>query len=122
MAAYREAHGMAAPAETGGRGGRGGGQQGPPREAWVTHFRNNTEAPGDFQKAWPVTDAINLAGIASRVGSIAFAAGNRGGAPDRAPPQRTGPPLLWDSQLLKFTIESFAIEVLSGEHRCGGTL
>ena len=124
MEAYREAHGLPAPAAPGG-GGRGGGrgeQQQPPREAWVTHFRNNTESPGDFQKASAVTEAINLACVASRVASIAFAGGNRQGAPEDAPRQRTGAPLLWDAQQMKFTNESFANRFLSREYRDGWKL
>jgi predicted dehydrogenase len=122
MEAYREAHGLPAPAPQSGTRGAGRGEQQAPRDAWITHFRNNTESPGDFQKAWAVTEAINLAGVASRVASIAFAGGNRQGAAEDAPRQRTGAPLLWDAQQVKFTNESFANRYLTREYRDGWKL
>ncbi len=111
MRDYQQAKGITPPAAPeGGRGGRGGARG--PADEWVTAFKNNTESPGDFQKAAAVTEGINLAGVASRVSRKTFAGG--GG--------RTAPLLSWDAANLKFTNFSEANQYLSRDYRNGWKL
>jgi hypothetical protein len=111
MVAYRKAKGLAPPAsQQGGRRGGGGGGGG--SDPWVSAFKNNTESAGDFQKGIAVSEAINLAAVASRVSRKAFTGGG----------DRLSPPLLWDAQNMKFTNNSDANQYLTREYRQGWKL
>ncbi len=112
MQDYYQVKGITPPAAPqGGRGGRGGGGGGVADE-WVQAFRNSTPSPGDFQNASAVTEALNLAAVASRVSRKIFAGG--GG--------RTAPPLQWDAQNMKFRNNSEADQYLTREYREGWKL
>jgi len=112
MRDYWAAKGITPPAEPQGGRGRGAGGPRPATEEWVTAFKNNQEAPGDFQKAAAVTEGINLAAVASRVSRRNFAGG--GG--------RSAPVLLWDAENMRFANVPEANQFLSREYRDGWKL
>lgn len=62
MRAYQESQRASRP-EGGRRGGRRGGNA-----IWLDAFRGGEPSPGDFLNAGPITEAVNLGGVAMRVG------------------------------------------------------
>src|SRR5260370_27226936 len=70
MRAYRTANHLPEPAPRPRRGG-GGRQGGDPsarNAAWITAFKGGPASYGDFLRAPPISDAVNLASISLRLG------------------------------------------------------
>ncbi len=100
--AYRAAHPSPEPAPRppGARGRRGGGSSA--REAaWITAFKGGPASYGDFRRAGPISDAVNLAAISLRLG---------------------GRRLLWDAAQAKITNSPEANRFLTREYRPGWEL
>ena len=102
MRAYRTANNVpdAAP-----RPGRGGGRQGGDpsgrNAAWIAAFKGGPASYGDFQRARPLSDAVNLASVSLQLG---------------------GRRLLWDSSAAKITNIPAANRLLTREYRPGWEL
>ncbi len=102
MRDYRKAHNLPEPAPRGrgGRQGQGGNPAGR-NAAWITAFKGGTTSYGDFQRAGPISDAVNLACISLRLG---------------------GRRVLFDSASAKITNISEANKLLTREYRPGWEL
>jgi hypothetical protein len=101
MLAYRKAHNLPEPPPRPRRGGGGGRQGGDPsarNAAWIRAFKGGPASYGDFLRAGPISDAINLAAISLRLG---------------------GRRLLWDSAGAKITNISDANKFLTRDYRPG---
>jgi Oxidoreductase family, C-terminal alpha/beta domain/Oxidoreductase family, NAD-binding Rossmann fold len=65
MRAYRAEHDLPEPPR---RGGRQGGDPAARNAAWIAAFKGGAPSYGDFQRAGPISDAMNLAAISLRLG------------------------------------------------------
>jgi len=72
-----------------------------PHEAWVAAFKSGTPTCGDFRKAGPISEAVNLGAISLRLG---------------------GKRLLWDSQAMNLVNRPGDNKYLSREYRVGWDL
>jgi predicted dehydrogenase len=100
MRAYRAANNLPEPAprQRRGRGGRQGRDPSARNAAWINAFKGGPASYGDFLRAGPISDAVNLAAISLRLG---------------------GPRLLWDSAAAKITNIGEANKMLTREYRSG---
>jgi hypothetical protein len=101
MRAFRKANNLPEPPPRQRRGGGGGRQGGDPRArnaAWITAFKGGPASFGDFQRARPISDAVNLAAISLRLG---------------------GRRILWDSGAARITNIADANRLLTREYRPG---
>jgi hypothetical protein len=99
MRAYRRANNLPEPApRQRGGGGRQGGDPSMRNAAWIAAFKGGPASYGDFLRAGPISDAVNLACISLRLG---------------------GRRLLWDSAGAKITNIPEANEFLTRDYRRG---
>jgi hypothetical protein len=99
MRAYRAAHNLPEPApRQRGGGGREGGDPSARNAAWIAAFKGGPPSYGDFQRAGPISDAVNLACISLRLG---------------------GRRLLWDSAGARITNVAAANRFLTRDYRPG---
>lgn len=101
MRAYREANDPTEPAPRPRGGGRPGGDPSARNAAWIAAFKGGPASYGDFQRAGPISDAMNLASISLRLG---------------------GRRLLWDSAGARITNIPEANRLLTRDYRPGWEL
>ncbi len=98
MRAYRKANNLPEPAPRQRGGGRQGGDPSARNATWIAAFKGGPASYGDFLRAGPISDAVNLACISLRLG---------------------GRRLLWDSAGAKITNIPDANKLLTREYRPG---